>query len=51
MYNKWVMAASGGKVSGVVLLDLSAAFDLVDLELLSQKLRAYGFDDDILGWV
>ena len=45
------MAASDGQLSGVVLLDLSAAFDLVDPVLLLQKLKGYGFDDDILSWV
>ena len=34
MYDRWVKAAAAGQVSGVVLLDLSAAFDLVDPELL-----------------
>ena len=51
MYNKWVQAASDSQLSGVVLLDLSAAFDLVDPELLLQKLRVYGFDNDIMSWV
>ena len=34
MYDKWVRAASKGQVSGVILLDLSAAFDLVDSDIM-----------------
>ena len=33
MYDRWVKAAVAEQVSGVVLLDLSAAFDLVDPSL------------------
>ena len=51
MYDRWVRAASDGKVSGVVLIDLSAAFDLVDSEILIKKLRIYGFHEDFLSWV
>ena len=39
MYDKWVKAASKGQFSGVILVDLSAAFDLVSPELLIQKLK------------
>ena len=42
MYNKWVQAASDSQLSGVVLLDLSAAFDLVDPELLLQRYHVLG---------
>ena len=51
MFNRWVQAASDSQLSAVVLLDLSAAFDLVDPNLLVQKLKVYGFQDDILNWV
>ena len=51
MYDRWVTAAAGGHVSGVVLLDLSEAFDLVEPNLLIQKLRIYGLDEDYLSWV
>ena len=51
MYDRWVKAAVAGKVSGAVLLDLSAAFDLVDPELLVKKLRIYGLDEDSLQWI
>ena len=51
MYDRWVRAAHEGELSGVVLLDLSAAFDLVDPNLLLSKLKIYGFDKYILEWV
>ena len=51
MYDKWVWAASNSQVSGVVLVDLSAAFDLVSPALLIQKLKIYGIDDDFATWI
>ena len=33
------------------LLDLSAAFDLVDPELLIEKLKIYGLEEDYLCWI
>ena len=41
MYDRWVSGARQGKVNGVILLDLSAAFDLVDSKLLVEKLKIY----------
>ena len=37
-YDKWVRAANLGQVSGVILLDLSAAFDLVESGILLRKI-------------
>ena len=51
MYDRWVRAASEGQVSGVILIDLSAAFDLVDSEILIKKLKIYGLDDKFLNWI
>ena len=51
LYEKWVKAASKSQLSGVVLVDLSAAFDLVSPTLLIQKMKIYGFDDDTTTWV
>ena len=51
MYDRWVRASNDGQLSGVVLLDLSAAFDLVDPDLLLEKLKWYKFDDDTIAWV
>jgi hypothetical protein len=51
MYDKWVMAARKGQVSGVVLVDLNAAFNLVTPSLLIQKLKIYGFEEDMTNWI
>ena len=51
MYDRWVSGARHGRLNGVVLLDLSAAFDLVDSKLLVEKLRIYGMEDDFAEWV
>ena len=51
MYDRWVSAAAAGQVSGVVLLDLSAAFDLVEPEILLKKLRIYGLDESFITWI
>ena len=51
MYEKWVKAASTGQLSGVVLVDLSAAFDLVSPELLIKKLEIYGVDEATRQWI
>ena len=51
MYDRWVRTAAQGQVSGVVLLDLSAAFDLVDSNLLLQKMKVYGLDENFCSWI
>ena len=51
MYDKWVRASISGNVSMVVLLDLSAAFDLVDPDILLKKLEIYGVHEDCLDWL
>ena len=51
MYNRWIEAASRGQVSGAVFIDLSAAFDLVDPQLLLKKLEIYGLNQDALSWI
>ena len=42
MYDRWVRAAAGGQVSGVILLDLRAAFDLVDPGILIKRITCAG---------
>ena len=46
------MAADNGQVSVLCLLDLSAAFDAVDRDLLMRRLeRQYGLRGVVLQWV
>ena len=51
MYDRWVQAAAIGQVSGAVLLDLSAAFDLVPPDILLKKLEIYGLEKEFLAWI
>ena len=37
MYDRWICGANNGMINGVVLLDLSAAFDLVDSNIFLNK--------------
>ena len=44
MYTTWLEAIEEGDMAGVCLIDMSAAFDVVDHQLLLEKLKLYGFD-------
>ena len=51
MYDEWVTAYDDGELSGVCLLDMSAAFDIVDHSILLKKLELYGFEKNSLDWI
>ena len=51
MYSSWVDAIEAGAMAGVMMLDLSAAFDLVDHGILLQKLEIMGFSADTISWL
>ena len=51
LYDRWLQGASNAKLNGIILIDLSAAFDLVNSEVLCQKLKIYGLDNHSVNWI
>ena len=43
-------AIEDNEIVGMVTLDQSAAFDVVDHPILKEKMRIYGFDDQTIKW-
>ena len=50
MVDNWFTAMNNNEIVGTVLLDLSKAFDLVNHQILKQKLSAYKFSQSSLRW-
>ena len=42
MYDYWVESAENGDLTALCMLNISAAFDVVDHSILLQKLKLYG---------
>ena len=51
MTDDWQCEIDNGRLMGIVLLDFSAAFDLINLFLLLDKLKQYGFTGTALNWM
>ena len=50
MFDTWVEAFEDDEVSAVIMLDMSAAFDTVDHDILLKKMDLYGFDQTAISW-
>ena len=50
MIDSWLKAINDGKFVGCLMVDFRKAFDLVDHNLLLQKLRLYKCDENSLQW-
>ena len=48
MIDLWLNAFDNGKMVGVVLVDFKKAFDLVDHNILLNKLEIYGIKNEAL---
>ena len=51
MYDTWLDAVEQGDLAGVCMVDMCAAFDVVDTQLLLKKLELYGFDRRTVQWM
>ena len=50
LYDRWLSAISRNETVAAIMVDLSAAFDVVDHGLLLEKLSVYGFDSQTINW-
>ena len=50
IYDFWIRAAENKELTAALLLDLSAAFDVVDHKILLDKLEKYKFSPKTLAW-
>ena len=50
MQDIWMEAFDRNEITATVMLDLSAAFDVVNKNILLGKLEAYGFKENVLLW-
>ena len=51
MHDSWVEAAENGKLAGITLIDMSAAFDVVDIKILLAKCKLLNFDENTQAWL
>lgn len=51
MTDNWLEEIDANRLVGAVMLDFSAAFDLIDHKILLQKLECYGFTPLSLSWM
>ena len=51
MFDTWTQALENSEISAVIMLDMSAAFDVVDPVILSNKLKHYGFENCSTDWI
>ena len=51
MFDGWLEAFDNDDITAVIMLDLSAAFDVVDHKILLDKLNLYGFESKEILWM
>ena len=51
LYDQWLEAVDNGNIAGCMMLDLSAAYDLANHDLILGKLELYGFEQSTIKWM
>ena len=51
MHDAWIEAAERGLYAGVVMIDMLAAFDVVDITILLKKCEILNFNSEALKWL
>ena len=51
MFDVWLEALENKEISAAIMLDMSAAFDVVDHDILIEKLKLYGVDSSSSEWI
>ena len=51
MYDQWLEEVENDMMVGVMMIDLSAAFDMVDHNILLKKLELYGMEEQTRNWM
>ena len=51
MYDSWVEAVENEEMAGVMMIDLSAVFDMVDHSILLEKLKLMGLETKAVKWM
>ena len=47
---QWAVNSENKEKTGILMWDLSAAFDCLDITILCEKLRIYGFKNNTVNW-
>ena len=47
---EWAVNTEEKQMTGIMLWDLSAAFDTLDAEILIKKMELYGFSENTRAW-
>ena len=50
MFDIWLQHLDKGKLASALFLDLSAGFDVINHEILLQKMKEYNFRDGTIEW-